>query len=243
MIGQDSILFGTTRIRYTIVYSRKRKNASLAVYPLKQVEISVPARTEPELIQNLVRRKAGWVIKQILWFDEISQMSSQKEYTNGETFLYLGRQYRLKSMIQDGKAIAKIIGKYVLVVIPRNLPKRLTMKTIRAAVWQWYRHQANERITDIVRAHSKKLGVPEPSFVIKNQYKRWGSCTSKNLLIFNFRIVMAPMSQIEYVVAHEMCHLRYKDHSDNYWKLLRSIMPDYELRKDRLRKDGWQYMF
>ena len=75
----------------------------------------------------------------------------------------------------------------------------------------------------------------------KNQLKRWGSCTSKNNLNFNIRIMMAPMSELNYVIAHELCHTIVKDHSQDYWKLLYSIMPDYEIRKENLRKNGWKY--
>lgn len=243
MIMRDFIKFGSTRIDYTIVYSDRRKNASLAVYPMKLVEITVPHDLKKEHVQILVRKKADWIIKQILWFEEITLIDSSKEYVNGETYLYLGRQYRLKIITEDGKAQAKLIGKYLTVTLPSNVNvhKRKTKKTTKAAIWQWYREQLQMKISEAIRRYCKKLGIKEPRFMIKNQYKRWGSCTSKNQLIFNFRIAMAPMSQLEYVVAHEMCHIKYKDHSNKYWKLLCSIMPDYEIRKEALRKDGWQY--
>ncbi|NIA02978.1 MAG: DUF45 domain-containing protein [Nitrospirae bacterium] len=93
-----------------------------------------------------------------------------------------------------------------------------------------------------IKYYSKKLGIKEPDFIIKNQYKRWGSCTSKNILIFNFRIAMAPVSQMNYIITHELCHIKVKDHSPEFWKLLRSIMPDYDDRKERLRKEGWGYV-
>ena len=242
MITKDSIQFGATKIDYDIVYSNKRKNATLAVYPMKQIEISVPKTLEKEHIQRLVKKKANWVIKQIVWFDEISQLDSAKEHVNGETFLYLGRQYRLKTNYGNGKAEAKLLGRYLSVMLPEEISTKDTKKTIKAAVWQWYRTRSEEKVAEIVKRHCNKLGIPQPEFMIKNQIKRWGSCTSKNFLIFNFRIAMAPVSQIEYVVAHELCHIKHKDHSTEYWKLLRSILPDYELRKEALRKEGWQYV-
>lgn len=242
MITHDSIHFGTTQIKYDIIYSHKRKNATLAVFPLKQVEITVPENLEREHIQNLVRKKGGWIVKQILWFDEIAQIDSTKEYVNGETFLYLGRQYRLKIIKHNGKAQAKLIGKYLTVTQPEKTAKSKIKKIIKAAIWQWYRQQASKKIEESIKYYSTKLGIEEQKFIIKNQYKRWGSCTSKNSLNFNFRIVMAPVSLLNYIVAHELCHVKIKDHSPQLWKLLRSIMPDYEQRKEQLRKEGWQYV-
>lgn len=238
---RDAVQFGTTRIDYEIIYSNKRRNASLAVYPMKHVEISVPRATGREDAQRLVKKKGRWIIKQWLWFDEIAQLDSVKELVNGETFLYLGRQYRLKITREDGKAEAQVVGKYLLVKIPIKLPVTQMKRTVKAAIWQWYRNRASEKITELLQRYSKKLGINEPQFMIKNQYKRWGSCTSKNMLIFNLRVVMAPASQIEYVVAHELCHTKCKDHSPSYWKLLRTLLPDYDGRKEALRKEGWQY--
>ncbi len=237
---QDSIQFGTTTINYDVIYSAKRKNATLSVYPMKQVEISVPSGLEREHIQRLVRKKAGWVLKQILWFDEIVQIDSQKEHVNGETFLYLGRQYRLKIVRSSEKAKAKLRGKYLYVTIP-NAGNSKDKKIIKAAVWDWYRKQAGRKVTEAVCLYSRILGIELPKVIIKNQYKRWGSCTSKNTLNFNFRIVIAPVSLLNYVAAHELCHIKHKDHSPKFWKLLKTIMPDYEDRKERLRKEGRQY--
>jgi len=242
MITEDAIQFGATTINYDIVYSDKRKNATLTVYPMKEVEISVPKHLEREHIQSIVKQKADWVIKQLLWFDEITQLDSSKEHINGETYLYLGRQYRLQIKKAEGRAETKIIGKTVQVNLPINTPKKHEKKIIKATIWKFYSQQTEEKVIELLKKYSKRLGIQPPRFMIKNQYKRWGSCTSKNQLIFNFRLSMAPVSQIEYVVAHEICHINHKDHSNVYWKLLSLILPDYELRKEALRKEGWQYI-
>ena len=242
MIAQDTIQFGKTEINYDILYSDRRRNATLSVYPMKQIEITVPQDLEREHIQNLVRKKASWIIKQVLWFDEILQVDSQKEHVNGETYLYSGRQYRLKITNKQARPEAKLIGKYLEVALPENTPQNKQKKIIKVAIYDWYRKQAHKKVLDAVKDYSKKLGIEPPKFIIKNQYKRWGSCTKNNILNFNFRIAMAPASQINYVVAHELCHVLHKDHSVKFWKSLSTIMPDYEDRKEALRKEGWQYV-
>ena len=241
MIEQDSILFGKTQIDYDIVYSPRRRNATLAVYPLKQVEITVPTTIQQEKIKTLVERKAVWVIKQLVWFDQITQTDSVKEYVNGESFLYLGRQYRLKLNKENGKTEVRMRGKELEVTLKKQDSIKDTKTLIKVAIWHWYREQALKNIDESVSCYSKKLGIRKPKITIKNQYKRWGSCTSKNVVIFNFRIAMAPVSQLNYVVAHELVHIKHKDHSPKFWKKLNSIMPDYQDRKEKLKQDGWQY--
>jgi predicted metal-dependent hydrolase len=241
VISKDSIRFGSTTINYDITYSKKRKNATLAVYPLSEVEIRVPVNLEKVDIRKLVKRKADWVLKKIIWFNELAQLDGRKEYINGETYLYMGRQYKLKIIRGHNRAVAKILGKQLQVNLPIKISEGDGKRTVKVAIWRWYRQQTEIKVADLIRKYSKKLGIVAPDFFIKNQYKRWGSCTSKNKLIFNFRLSMAPASQIEYVVGHELCHIKQKNHTKGYWKLLFSIMDDYAVRKEALRKDGWQY--
>lgn len=241
MITQDSVLLGTTKIDYSIVYSERRKNASLAVYPVKYVEILVPSDLERGHIQRLVKKKAHWVMKQLAWFDEIARADSSKEYVNGETFLYLGRQFRLKIIKGGKRPQASIEGGYLTVSLPDYVNGQKTA-LVKAAIWYWYREETARILAEIISKYSKKLGISPPNLMIKNQSKRWGSCTSKNQLIFNFRILMAPMRQLEYIVAHELCHICHKSHSADYWKLLESILPDFSERKEVLRTNGWQYI-
>ena len=242
MITQDSINIGMTKVNYDIIYSTRRKNATLAVYPMKTVEITVPSSLKKEEIQGLIKKKGRWILGQLLWFNDVTQMDSHKEYVNGETFLYLGRQYRLKTAPSEGRVTARLVGKHLSVSVHPTTSSSQRLKLARAAIWQWYRTEAARRIAEVAEDYGRKIGIPLPKITIKNQSKRWGSCTQKNGLIFNIKLIMAPMSQVEYVVAHELCHVRYKDHSDKYWRLLRLIMPDYKSRKEALRKDGWQYV-
>lgn len=241
-MDSDSIQYGTTTIPYSISYSSRRKNAAIAVYPTKEVEIRVPSKTKPEAIRRLMQNKAHWVIKNIEWFNQFQYVSAEKEYVNGETFLYLGRQYRLKIIKSQDRPIARLRGRYFEVSVPANIFEKKKTELVKEALFSWYKTHAEEIILEVAIKYSKKLGVQTPDVKVKYQLKRWGSCTRSNVLNINLQIAMAPMSQIEYVVAHELCHLKYKNHSYDFWQLLRIIMPDYELRKENLRKEGWRYI-
>jgi len=125
LIESDSIQYGTTTIPYSISYSSRRKNVAIAVYPTKEVEIRVPSRTSPEVIKKLMQNKAHWVVKNIEWFNQFQYVSAKKEYVNGETFLYLGRQYRLKIINSHDDAVAKLRGKYFEVSVPANVLEKI----------------------------------------------------------------------------------------------------------------------
>lgn len=239
----DSITFGTTTITYDITYSDRRKHVAIAVNPDKKVDVLAPLQLDQAAIQDIVRNKANWVMEQLGWFDQISQRTASKEYANGETFLYMGRQYRLKILHSGDRPSTKLRGKYFEVTIRDSCDELEKRKLVKNALWKWYRFHAEMKIGEIVCQYSARLHIDPPMFRIKYQAKRWGSCSKENILNINIRIAMAPMSQIEYVVAHELCHLKHKNHSVEFWQLLRLLMPDYEIRKENLRRDGWRYLF
>ncbi len=240
-MSSGSIQFGMTTIPYEVVYSERRKRAAIAVYPNKRVVITVPKNLTPDETYGLMQKKAPWVIRKIDWFNQLEHPTLEKEYVNGETFLYLGRQYRLKIRHYDSGPTAKLKGKFFEVAIPVNTSDLERSSLVKKALLQWYNEHAERRIGEIVFNYAKRLYVEAPSFKVKYQAKRWGSCSRGNKLNINIRIIMAPVSQVEYVIAHELCHLKYNDHSTEYWQLLRLIMPDYEIRKEKLKSNGWMY--
>jgi predicted metal-dependent hydrolase len=236
-----SIEFGTSRIDYDVKYSSRRKNLSIAVHPSKRVEVLAPPDLSQDEIQGALKKKAGWVKERLDWFEQMSQLTVDREYVSGETFLYLGRQYRLKILYSTKRSPVKLRGKFFEVTLPQGMPEQDRREAVRRAMWRWYRAHALERIEKIVSHYSERLRIDPPEFRVKYQAKRWGSCSQGGMLNINLRIIMAPLSQIEYVVAHELCHLRYKDHSASFWELLGLVMPNYDVRKEDLRREGWRY--
>ncbi|WOX55852.1 MULTISPECIES: M48 family metallopeptidase [unclassified Methanoculleus] len=240
MTGAETIQFGTTTIQYTVSFSPGRKDATIAVYPDTSVVVTVPTGTPLETVQGLVQKKTPWILKQIGAFEHFAMIDAMKEYVSGETFLYLGRQYRLRITVAGENASAKLMGGYFEVTVPDGVhPDR---DLVRRALHTWYKEHALQKVREVVRVYARRLHLDPPEVTIRHQLKRWGSCTKDGVLNINLRIVMAPTAQIEYVVAHELCHLRHRDHSAEFWDLLRLAMPDYEIRKERLRKEGWRYV-
>ena len=236
MIETDTITHEAEQITFLIARSHQRKTACITVYPSGEVKLSVPARTSSAQARHFVEQKAGWVVKKLKEFETRGCRDSSKKYVDGEVFFFLGREYALK--ISQGAGPIVTLGDRTLNVI---VPDPGNTKSVKLAVFRWYCFQAEVILREAVATYAQMLGVPTPIYKVKNQSKRWCSCTGKNLLNFNLKIAMAPLAQIEYVAAHEVCHVRVKDHSPRYWALLRSIMPDSAARKKALKVDGWKY--
>ncbi len=240
MTWAETIQFGTTTIRYTVSFSPRRKKAAIAVYPDTSVAVTVPTGTTHDSVRELVQKKAPWILEQIGDFEHLAMLDASKRYVGGETFLYLGRQYRLKIAAGEKKPSVKLVGGYFEVTVPEDVHPETDL--IRCILCAWYKEHALQKVREAVRTYAQRLHLDSPKVTIRHQLKRWGSCTKDGTLNINLLIIMAPMTLVEYVVAHELCHLRYKDHSSEFWDLLRLVMPDYEIRKERLRKEGWRYV-
>ena len=236
MIETDTITHGEKQITFFLARSHQRKTACITVYPSGEVKLSVPARTSSAQARHFLEQKADWVVKKLNEFETRGCRDSSKMYVDGEVFLFLGNEYLLR--ITQGQGPIVTLGDKTLNVI---VPDPTDAVSVRNAVFRWYRFQAEVILRGAVTTYAHMLCVPPPGYKVKNQSKRWGSCTGKNLLNFNLKIAMAPLAQIEYVAAHEVCHVRVKDHSPRYWALLRSIMPDSDDRKRALKVDGWKY--
>lgn len=236
------VAFGSSLIDYRVERSLRRHTVTVAV-DASEVVIKAPTDTPTNRLRAVVRSKGPWILQRMLEFEEIGPAPPPMEFVSGERCAYLGRHYRLK--IERFPAIAKpraaLRGAFLVVQVERVMPADQRREHVRSAVTAWYRKQAGRRLPERVALYATRAGVECPPTLIRNQEKRWGSCSSKGELRFNWRIIMAPMSLVDYVVAHEVCHLEVRDHSAAFWRLLGTILPDYEERRERLRVDGRWY--
>jgi hypothetical protein len=234
--------FGTSTIDYRVERSSRRRTVTIAV-DASEVILKAPEETSTERLRDVIRSRAPWILQRIMEFDAIGPAPPPMEFVSGESCAYLGRHYRLKIDRIPGtvKPQAALRGAFLVVQVEREMGSEKRRDHVERAVTAWYRKQAERRLPERVKLYAARAGLECPPVLIRNQEKRWGSCSSKGELRFNWRIIMAPMSLVDYVVAHEVCHLVVRDHSAAFWKLLTTIMPDYEVRRDRLRVEGLSY--
>ncbi|MFD3157949.1 M48 family metallopeptidase [Haloimpatiens sp. FM7330] len=226
--------FGTKDIEFTVKYSN-RKTLAIEVEPSGKVNVVAPMGVSQEEIIKKVRSKAAWIVQKQYEVKNINVNKINREAVNGESYLYLGRNYTLQLI--DDKTIKKIQvklfrGKFIVTTPTKDEVK------IKEALEQWYREKALQKICDRVKYYRPFFNKEPKAIKVKEQKKRWASCTSKDELLFNWRCVMAPAYILDYIVVHEMCHMYHKDHSKEFWNMVSDVMPDYEGRKEWLRYNG-----
>lgn len=236
-----SIRFGSTIIHYAIVRSPSRqKSITIQVQPDGAVFVRAPKGTRTRKIEVLVTQKAPWILSKSAGVQS-KRNAVLHEFVSGESLHYLGRHYRLKihsAINADARPVA-LRGGFFFVCVERNMAATKQAEVVHHRLQDWYREHARAKLAERLALFCPKLGYTDtPRFLIRDQRNRWASCDAGGLMRFNWRIIMAPISLVDYVVAHELCHLRYPDHSRSFWRLLRSILPDYEDRKLRLAEEG-----
>ncbi|MCL1130670.1 M48 family metallopeptidase [Shewanella sairae] len=212
-----------------VVRTSRTKTASIKVDD-GLVSVVVPKALDIERIQQLVADKYLWIIQKIA-LHEASKPASDREFISGEAYAYLGRNYRLK-VVAGAYSPVKLIQGRLVATLPDGV-KRSNL--VRDAVIRWYKLNALRKIKEKVRRYSKVMGLEPKSIGIKTFKSRWGSCSPKGELDFNWVIVMAPNRVVDYVVIHELCHLKQLDHSPKFWKEVERVMPDYAEHKEWLK--------
>jgi len=244
MKKNDSIKARNRTISYEIVYSKKRKRAAILVRPDMRVEFRAPYGLSTDTIREMVRGKAQWIVRKLESFESNRLPDQKKQYCEDEIFLYLGREYPLKITFVNNvkKPLAFFRDSELRVEVPENTSEDQFPFMVKEAVWNFYSERAGEEVEKILNRYSGKLGISPPVYKVKHQKRRWGSCSADNILRLNFQLIMAPPTQFEYVVVHELCHVKEKNHSARFWKLVRELMPDYQEHRNSLKKDGWKYV-
>lgn len=197
----------------------KRKTVALVINPDAALIVRAPRYLPLDYIQQLVSKKSYWIKRKI---DEIQSRPKEKakEYIDGEEFLYLGRTYRLK--IVDDQEVS--VGEYLY------LPRRMLFSAVEN-LKDWYKDKAKLAIEERAAWYAKQAGVEYKSIRITDAVKRLGSCSHKGSLNFSWRLILAPIQVIDYVVVHELVHLIEFNHSQRFWQKVRAIFPEHAQAK------------
>jgi len=187
-----------------------------------------------EEVQAKLEKRAPWMIRQLEYFDQYHPVLPDRQYISGETYYYLGRQYRLKVTAGSENAV-KLIGKFFMLTTtqPENLERK------QQILQDWYTSHARVFIQNramLFVDHLIGLSAKTPEIKYRRMNKRWGSCTPSGVITFNTELIKAPTHCIDYVVLHELCHLVHVGHNAKFYHLLDVIMPDWKKRKERLEK-------
>ena len=216
--------------------ARRKKTVAVTVDPAGGVVLLAPEHSSPDELDAIVARKAEWIVRRLRHTESHGPTPSPREFVSGESALYLGRHYRLKVQPEPhASGEAKLRGGWLHVPAPEGERQPVL---VREALIAWFRRHAAKRLPERVAAWRARAGVPMPPVIVSNQQKRWGSCDRNGTIRLNWRIIQAPMRLVDYVVVHELVHLRHRGHGREYWQALGRVMPDYERRREDLRRCG-----
>ncbi|ACL69205.1 M48 family metallopeptidase [Halothermothrix orenii] len=235
----QQVRIGNTVIKYNIVRTN-RKTVGLIVDPEDGVIVRSPERLSDDRIRKLLKKKARWLMEKLRLINEFKPKPASYEFLSGEKLPYLGRKYRLKVTKDDGIKSVKVRlyqGKFEINV-SSSIKREEKRDKIRKALIKWYKEHAKDKINERVRIYQNRIGVKPNNIIVKEQKKRWGSCSSKGNININWRIIMAPMSVVDYIVVHELVHLIHPDHSVNFWELVETVITDYREKQKWLRING-----
>ena len=212
-----------------IIRSR-RKTIALQVSHDARLIVRVPYNTSEKLIRKVIYEKRFWILKKQEEAKGKYKKVYSKEFVNGERFLFLGNSYEL--YIVDDFELSLIFNNELFFLSKKNLNKA------KESFIKWYKEQAYKNFSERVAIYSKISGITYNKLKITNARKRWGSCSVKGNLNFTWRLIMAPLQVIDYVIVHELVHIKEKNHSKNFWDNVRIILPYYETQQKWLKENG-----
>ena len=220
-------------LRYQIVRSKKRRRTLvLCVERSGKVLVRAPVRATQDAIHAFVIEKRRWIEKKLSQVRQEQIQHKPRAFLPGEKFLYLGKLYplRITNATNGQPPLHLLEGEFHLTESIREKAKNLFM--------EWYRKEAEMIIRQRIGLYRDTLQVHPTKERITSARCQWGGCSARNTLTFSWRIIMAPLHVIDYVVIHELAHIREKNHSPKFWKIVEATLPNYRDHRDWLKQQG-----
>jgi predicted metal-dependent hydrolase len=239
-----TITYGSRTIPFSITF-RDRKTIEISVLPDQSVQVIAPTGRAIAEVVLRVQRRAKWIVRQQSYFQSFIDPQPPFEYVSGETHRYLGRQYLLKVLpfadladTSGKQECVKLRGAFLRVYTSNPRDREHTRNLLES----WYRHHAKRKFAErLDECHPlvRKYGINKPMMMIRVMSYRWGSCTRAGRILLNPKLIQAPTHCIDYVILHELCHLKYADHGVAFHRLLDAVLPEWRASKERLEKVQW----
>lgn len=229
--GSHSVVYGRRTINFSLLYC-DRKTMEISVHPDSSVIVKAPVESDIMLIEKKIIKRARWILRQLNYFKQFNPKTPERCYVTGETHLYLGKQYRLKLVEGSENSVKLSRGFFHITCRSEPIPD-----TARKLLNQWYLEKAQLQFTKSMDCCWQKfdgLGINKPELSIKRMQKRWGSLSGKGTVTLNTDLIRASEECIDYVIVHELCHLKYYDYSTAFYMLLSSVLPGWEKIKHKL---------
>lgn len=225
--------YGNKVIEYELV-RRKRKTICIKINENGDVIVSAPLRTSKEYIQLVLKNRANWILEKQKEIKQRSLKKVKRDFTEGSTYMYLGQEYPLHLVFDERR-------KNITVELSEQLKihtNTMDIEKLKITLEKWYREETLKIVTKRINYYEDNFKDKVSDIRVKEQKRRWASCTGKNAILFNWRCSMARPDVLDYIVVHEMCHMDHRNHSKYFWNRVQEIMPDYKEKHEWLKIHG-----
>jgi predicted metal-dependent hydrolase len=228
--------FSDETIEYDLFY-KNRNTMGIYIDAYGYVQVRVPKETPEERVLQLLEEKWDWVQRTTKEMKERMVGQKEKVYSNGEVFQYLGDNYPIE-IVQDidiKQDHVVIEGDKLIIYV-----KQHEDEIIKQALKRFYYQKCKALVERRIRIYQSNFKLKPRSIRISDNKSRWGTCDSNLQLTFNWKLAMAPLEVIDYIVVHEMCHMVHLNHDRSFWRLVGKMLPDYEERESWLAQSSWK---
>jgi len=222
-------------IKYQLLPGSDRQTTDIVIERNGLITVRPPLRMTPEQVDETVLSKRMWIYRNLAEWRDLNATRVTREWVNGESFLYLGSSYRLLLVQEQNEPLKLKDGRFCLL---RSIVETGGKEAAHQAFEAFYKDKGLPRIKKRVAYIAGKVGVSAGSVQIKNLGYRWASCLKNGDLHFHWKCLMAPLTVLDYIVVHELCHLHHRDHSEAFWNEVDKVLPNYRDRKEWLRVRG-----
>lgn len=239
-----SFLYKEESIDVKVVY-RKRKNISIRIIPKNTIEIISPRSVSISFLKKVIEEKSSWIMKTLDKYENMDERFKDRKYVNGEIFYYLGKEYELKIIkdknIENNKNYCHIdIEEKNLIITTNNNDSEYIKNELK----KWYKIESEKIVIErleVLKKEKPMMNKLTPNIIkIKEQKKRWGSCTSRKTIYINSKISMARVDAIDYILVHEFCHLIHMNHSKDFYNLVEKILPSFRESEKWLKENSYK---
>jgi hypothetical protein len=217
------------RMKIDQIIRTRRKTIALIVDTQGHLIVRAPLHTSQARIQEIVDQKNGWIEKKKQLVLQRQPQTGAERFQEGREFYYLGQRYPL-ALLERHRPLLNLDGRFELA--------RAALPDAERVFERWYREQARQVFTERATRLAERFGFRFQRLSVTGARTRWGSCGARGSLNFTWRLVMAPEQVIDYVIIHELAHLRVRNHSRKFWALVESLMPSYRQARDWLKQNG-----
>ncbi|WP_195428209.1 SprT family zinc-dependent metalloprotease [Clostridium sp. D46t1_190503_E9] len=221
------VIFNNQTIEYLLIF-KKKKNISIKIENSGEIKVFAPSGIDNNYIDDLIIKKGDWILKSL---DKIKK----KDYIDNKV-IFQGKYYNLIINKSDENNILK---DNINITINS---KDLSREYINELLISWYKKLSIDIVGKRVMDISNNIYIKPSKIIIKNQKSLWGSCNSKREIRLNWRLVLMPQFVMDYIIIHELCHIKQMNHSKEFWKLVESYYPNYKESKDWLKENGAMLM-